>query len=197
MKSVFLFAAAACALAASPAAAQDGGIYLGVVGGFEGIEVESSDGTASADADSSVYGVVVGYDISLGQIFAGVEGELSTSDNTATFPTGFGGARENLENGGQYYVGARAGLAISPAIAAYGKVGYTSLDTRAFTSAGSLGELEENATGLRYGGGLQVQLPGPFEARVEYRRSQYDEAGDGSFGDTTTDQVVAGLGVRF
>ena len=42
-----------------------------------------------------------------------------------------------------------------------------------------------------------MALPGPLEARLEYRRSKYKDAGDGSFGDATTDQVVAGLGVRF
>ena len=94
-------------------------------------------------------------------------------------------------------VGARAGLALTPGIAAYGKVGYTALDTKAFTSAGSLDELEENAGGIRFGGGLQVQLPGPLEARVEYRRSRYEDVVDSQFGDLTTDQVVAGIGLRF
>ena len=94
------------------------------------------------------------------------------------------------------YIGARAGFAVTPGIAAYGKVGYTALDTKAFTSAGSLDELDENASGLRFGGGLQVQLPGALEGRLEYRRSRYDDIG-GDIGDATTDQVVAGLGLRF
>ena len=77
------------------------------------------------------------------------------------------------------------------------RVGYTSLDTTAFTSSGSLDELEDNAGGIRFGGGVQVQLPGPLEARVEYRRSRYKDVADGAYGDATTDQVVAGLGIRF
>ncbi|WP_156488739.1 outer membrane protein, partial [Erythrobacter sp. HI0077] len=88
------------------------------------------------------------------------------------------------------------GFAVTPGIAAYGKVGYTALDTKSFTSAGSLDDLDNNASGLRFGGGLQVQLPGPLEGRLEYRRSQYDDIG-GDVGDATTDQVVAGLGLRF
>ena len=201
MKRVFALAAVAAGLVAAPAVAQDntapGGLYVGALGGYEGIDVESSDGSVSADADSAVYGVAAGYDISLGSAFVGIEGELSTSGGSTEFPDSFTGARDGLDADGQYYIGARAGVALTPGIAAYGKVGYTSLDTEAFTSAGSLDELEENAGGLRFGGGLQVQLPGPFEGRVEYRRSRYEDVADGAFGDVTTDQVVAGVGVRF
>ena len=201
MKRVFALAAVAAGLVAAPAMAQDntapGGLYVGAIGGYEGIDVESSDGAVSAYADSAVYGVSAGYDLSLGSAFVGVEGELSTSGGSTEFPDSFSGARDGLDADGQYYIGARAGVALTPGIAAYGKVGYTALDTEAFTSAGSLDELEENAGGLRFGGGLQVQLPGPFEGRVEYRRSRYEDVADGAFGDVTTDQVVAGVGVRF
>ncbi|HYD25325.1 MAG TPA: outer membrane beta-barrel protein [Croceibacterium sp.] len=198
MRKVLALAALAAGLAAAPAQAQStGGLYVGALGGYQGIDVESADGTATATADSAVYGINAGYDLSLGNAFVGVEGELSTSDGDTQFPSTFTGARDSLEANGQYYVGARAGVALTPGITAYGKLGYTALDTRAFTSAGTLAELEDNAGGLRFGGGVQVALPGPLEGRLEYRRSRYKDAGDGSFGDATTDQVVAGIGVRF
>ena len=200
MKKIVTLAAVAAGLSASPAWAQSaspGGFYVGALGGYEGIDVESADGSVSADADSAVYGVNVGYDLSLGSAFVGIEGELSTSNGDTEFPDSFTGAREGLEANGQYYIGARAGVALTPGIAAYGKVGYTSLDTKAFTSSGSLDELKDNAGGLRFGGGVQVQLPGPLEARVEYRRSKYKDLLDGTYGNATTDQVVAGVGVRF
>lgn len=200
MKTILTATAIAAGLVATPALAQsapEGGIYAGVLAGYEGINVESADGSISADADSAVYGVTVGYDYPIGSAFVGVEGELAKSDGTATFPDSFGGARESLESDAQYYIGARAGIALTPGIAAYGKVGYTSLDTTAFTSSGSLDELDENAGGLRFGGGIQVALPGPLEARIEYRRSRYKDLDDGTYGDATTDQVVAGVGVRF
>lgn len=196
MKKVVALAALAASLVATPAFAQ-GGFYVGAIGGYQGIEVEAADGSVSANADSAVYGVNLGYDLSLGSAFVGVEGELSTSSGSTQFPSSFTGARDSLEANGQYYIGARAGIALTPGIAAYGKIGYTSLDTRAFTSAGSLAELEDNAGGLRFGGGLQVDLPGPFEGRLEYRRSSYKDLVDGTYGDAKTDQVVAGLGLRF
>ena len=135
--------------------------------------------------------------VSLGNAFVGVEGEYSTSDGTTDFPNTIAGARDGLDANGQYYLGVRAGVALTPGIAAYGKVGYTSLDTTAFTSSGSLSDLEDNTSGIRFGGGVQVQLPGPLEARLEYRRSQYGDVGAGEFGNATTDQVVAGVGLRF
>lgn len=202
MKKTFTLVALIAAASATPALAQEektapGGLHVGVIGGYEGLDVDSSDGSVSADADSAVYGISAGYDLSLGSAFVGLEGEISTSTGSTQFPDSFGGARDGLEANGQYYIGARAGLALTPGIAAYGKVGYTALDTRAFTSAGSLGELEDNADGLRFGGGLQIQLPGPLEGRIEYRRSNYKNIADADFGDASTDQIVAGLGLRF
>lgn len=186
---------------AAPAMAQaqttaPGGFYVGALAGYEGLDVESGDGSVSADADSAVYGITAGYDLSLGSAFVGVEGELSKSGGSTEFPSSFGGARDGLDADGQYYLGARAGFALTPGIAAYGKVGYTALDTKSFTSAGTLSDVKDNASGLRFGGGLQVQLPGPLEARLEYRRSHYNDIG-GDVGDANTDQVVAGLGLRF
>lgn len=200
MKTLLSAAILASGLIASPSLAQSaapGGLYVGALAGYEGIDVETADGSASASADAAVYGVTAGYDLSLGSAFVGVEGEYSTSGGSTRFPANFAGARDGLEARGQYYVGARAGFALTPGIAAYGKLGYTSLDTRAFTGAGSLNELEGNADGVRFGGGVQVQLPGPLEARLEYRRSNYKNVNDSVFGDASTDQVVAGVGVRF
>ena len=196
MKKLLILAILAAGSVSAPALAQSG-LYVGAIAGYEGIDVESADGSISADANSAVYGVNAGYDLSLGNAFVGVEGELSTSSNTTEFPDNFTGARESLDANGQYYVGARAGVSLTPGIAVYGKLGYTSLSTKAFTSAGSLDDLEENAGGIRYGAGLQAALPGPLEGRIEYRRSSYKDINDGTYGDATTDQVVAGLGIRF
>jgi len=44
---------------------------------------------------------------------------------------------------------------------------------------------------------FRVRASGPLEGRVEYRRSRYDNVADADFGKATTDQVVAGIGLRF
>lgn len=202
MHKLIALAVLGAGLGATPAMAQGqnvapGGFYIGALAGYEGLDVEAEDGSVTAGADSAVYGVTAGYDLSLGSAFVGVEGELSKSGGSTEFPDSFGGAREGLDADGQYYIGARAGFAVTPGIAAYGKVGYTALDTRAFTDSGSLSELDENTDGLRFGGGLQLQLPGPLEGRLEYRRSNYKGIADSDVGDVSTDQVVAGIGLRF
>jgi len=192
-----MVAALGASLAATPAMAK-GGFHVGALAGYEGLHVKSADGTVSAKADSAVYGIDAGYDIGLGSAFVGIEGELSTSSGSTHFPNTFTGARDSLKAQGQYYLGARAGVALTPGISAYGKVGYTSLGTKAFTSSSSLAELKDRTDGIRYGGGLQFNLPGPLEARVEYRRSDYKDANTGGgYGKATTDQVVGGVGVRF
>lgn len=203
MNKITALIAGTVGMVAVPATAQNaeqniapGGLHVSVIAGYEGLGIESDDTTVTADADSIVYGIAAGYDLSLGSAFVGVEGEYSASEGSTQFPNTFAGARDRLEANGQYYLGARGGFAVTPGIAAYGKIGYTALDTRAFTSAGNLGDLDDNATGLRFGGGVQAQLPGPFEARLEYRRSRYGDVG-GDVGEATTDQVVAGIGVRF
>ncbi|AXK43820.1 outer membrane protein [Erythrobacter aureus] len=202
MKKITALAIIGAGFAAAPAMAQDdntapGGLHIGVIAGYEGLDLDAADGSATAEAGNAVYGITAGYDLSLGSAFIGVEGELSTSEGSTSFPDSFGGAREGLEANGQYYIGARAGLALTPGIAAYGKVGYTALDTSAFSDSGSLSDLDENADGFRFGYGLQVQLPGPLEGRIEYRRSKYKDLADIDQGDVTTDQLVAGLGLRF
>jgi len=199
MRKVLALTILAASLAATPALAQEktapGGFYVGALGGYEGIHVKSADGTATASADSAVYGVNAGYDLSLGSAFVGVEGEVSTSGGSTKFPGSFTGAYDGLKANGQYYVGARAGVALTPGIAAYAKAGYTSLHTKAFTSSGSLAELKDNTSGFRFGGGVQAHLVGPVEGRIEYRRSHYNDVN--ADGDANTNQVVAGLGVRF
>lgn len=196
IKTCITLAAVGAANLSAPALAQSG-LHLGAIAGYEGIDVESADGSLTADANSAVYGVTAGYDLGLGSAFVGVEGELSTSGGSTDFPDSFSGARDRVEADGQYYLGVRAGFALTPGIAAYGKLGYTSLSTTAFTSSGSLDELEDNAGGIRYGAGLQAQLPGALEARVEYRRSRYKDVNNGTYGDATINQLVAGLGIRF
>jgi len=196
MRKFLVLAGVAAAITATPAMAKTGGLYVGAIAGYQGIHVKSADGSASASADSAVYGINGGYDLGLGQAFVGVEGEFSTSGGSTRFPNTFTGAYDSLKAKGQYYIGARAGVALTPGIAAYGKVGYTSIDTKAFTSSGTLAQLDKNAGGIRFGGGVQAHVAGPIEARVEYRRSRYKDV-NGGYGTANTDQVVGGLAVRF
>ena len=75
MKKYIALAVIGAGFAATPAMAQQneapGGFYIGALGGYEGVDVESADGSATATADSVVYGINAGYDLSLGGAFIG------------------------------------------------------------------------------------------------------------------------------
>src|SRR3546814_4171683 len=80
MKTALLAAIGAAAVTiASPALAQDeassfNGPYVGVLGGYDNVGLNSSR------EDGVLYGGVIGYDINLGGAVLGVEGEYSDSD---------------------------------------------------------------------------------------------------------------------
>src|SRR5690606_21451041 len=72
MRTLVTLTALGAAVTATPALAQQGGLYVGAIAGYEGIDVDAADGSVSADADSAVYGINAGYDLSLGSLFVGV-----------------------------------------------------------------------------------------------------------------------------
>jgi len=57
-------------------------------------------------------------------------------------------------------------------------------------------DLVDETASVKFFGNV-YQLPGPLEGRVEYRHSRYKDVNSGTYGDATTNQVVAGVGVRF
>src|SRR5690606_32513934 len=66
VRTILATAAFAAGLAATPALAQSnatGGLYVGAIGGYEGLNVDAADGSVTADADSAVYGINAGYDL--------------------------------------------------------------------------------------------------------------------------------------
>ena len=68
MKKTIATLAITTGMLAVPAMAQaqntaPGGFYVGALAGYEGLNVDSGDGSVSADADSAVYGVTAGYDL--------------------------------------------------------------------------------------------------------------------------------------
>ena len=53
MRKTLALAALAVGLAATPALAQ-GGLYVGAIGGYEGLDVEASDGSVTADVEAAL-----------------------------------------------------------------------------------------------------------------------------------------------
>jgi len=220
-KTALLIAAGSYAAMAVPAMAQsDDRAFNGPwVAGMAGYDSTSAGSTVDNDseaeddesADGLLYGAALGYDIDMGSAVLGIEGEWS--DSTAEVdvrdpadPEYFGLGR--VEAGRDLYVGARAGIKVTPQTLVYGKAGYT--NARYNVLGGPEGaELSENidSDGFRVGAGVEQKLGSNAFARLEYRYSNYSEAEvdyEGELADserfevdTDRHQAVASVGWRF
>ena len=220
-KGLFLLAAASTAAIATPAAAQDydspftGFKVEGLVGYDSSRPGSSEDIDNNDDIDQSLddlnYGVGVGYDINLGSVVVGIEGEYMESDasseyDTSTFGAGAFGI-SNIEAGRDLYVGARIGAPISDRALIYAKGGYTNarynvLATDNTTDIGTDIDLD----GYRVGAGVEFALSNNLYAKAEYRYSNYQEGeveapsgleSDRFDVDVDRHQGVVGIGLRF
>lgn len=145
MKTIVMAAAAALALFATPAMANEfTGVRAEVTAGFDDVT-----GAPNADKSNTVtYGAGVGLDAELyDNVIVGVE---ATVDNVFS--------RRNIG------ASARVGYVVADTVLVYGKVGYS--NWQAVTST----ELE----GLRVGGGVEANLVGPVYAKAEYRYTDFD-----------------------
>ena len=172
MKNLLIATALASAAIAAPASAND----------FAGPRIEATAGaddvTAGVDATDITYGGVVGYDLQIGNIVAGVEATAA-----------------NVFDYADLGAGARLGYALNESVLAYGRVGYTNLE-RPQTCTPRIGNTPAacrntaNLEGVAVGGGLEVKLAGPAFVKAEYRYTDFD----GSVG---RHGGLVGFGLRF
>lgn len=202
--------------AASPVAAQQaapGGFRVGVIGGLDILRPGSTEDSDVEGDDQSVhgflYGVEAGYDVPVGGLVLGVEGEWSDSTGrtrTNRRDPDFFGYGE-VSTGRDLYVGGRLGIAASPATLVYVKGGYTNSRLNVLAASGDVETDDQfRLDGWRIGAGLEQSIGSKTYAKIEYRYSNYtdadfrfnDGATSGKFEvDTDRHQIVAGVGVRF
>lgn len=219
MKNVVLVLAGGLATAA-PAFGQDNSAFTGprveALVGYDMSKAGSSiDNDANRNDDESIegllYGVGAGYDVALGKAVVGVEGEFTQGTAKTKFEDGdfegFGFGR--VKTGRDIYVGARAGMLVTPKTLLYVKGGYTNARYKATATDGTTTLRESFDTdGWRAGAGAEMALSGKAYAKLEYRYSNYSKAevefeNEGipdsqRFNiDTDRHQVVAGVGLRF
>ena len=215
-KLVFVAALAASSALSVPAFAQDAGpsgFRVGVVGGLDIVRPGDSEDSRVRGDDQSIeglqYGVEAGYDIPVGGVVLGLEGELSGSTAKVTTDTSdpnfFGYGR--VKAGRDIYVGARVGVPVGTGTLLYAKGGYTNarLDVTADNGTTTTDE-NFQLDGWRVGAGVEKSLSSNTYAKLEYRYSNYTKA-DFQFAngavtdtfdvDTDRHQIVAGVGFRF
>jgi outer membrane immunogenic protein len=193
-KLIFTAALLAAATAASPALAQDaepvGGFHIAAIAGYD-----APDGDVD-DASGVVYGVGLGYDFNIGNVFVGPEAELTTS-STDECATGINRAGDQLclDAGRDIYIGARIGTQVGRNARIYVGGGYTNAEiglTYDANLAGNTGDfaLTDELDGFRLKAGGELDLGRNAFVRAEYRYSNYED-------DLDRHQVVGGIGLRF
>lgn len=216
--AVFAAAALAASALATPAFAQDvdptfTGPRIGALAGFDAVKAGSSEDSDIQGDDQSaegfLYGLDVGYDVAVGRLIVGVEGELTDStgkvDNDYSDPNYYGFGR--VKTGRDLYIGARIGTKVAPKTIAYVKGGYTNQRLNVLAANGTYEQDDHfNLDGWRVGAGVEQALGRNAYAKLEYRYSNYTNADytftDGSTSsnfdiDTDRHQVVVGVGFRF
>jgi outer membrane immunogenic protein len=184
----------AAATAASPAFAQDaepaGGFHIAAIAGYD-----APDGDVD-DASGVVYGVGLGYDFNIGNVFVGPEAELTTS-STDECATGINRAGDQLclDAGRDIYIGARIGTQVGRNARVYVGGGYTNAEiglTYDANLAGNTGDfaVTDELDGFRLKAGGELDLGRNAFVRAEYRYSNYED-------DLDRHQVVGGIGLRF
>ena len=196
MRSFLLAAVAAAAVLPAAAQAQTDPAP------FTGPRAEALVGydalTSGEDSDGVVYGGAVGYDLAVGGITLGVEGEATESSikgRDRDLLVAGDSARVTL--GRDLYVGGRVGFPLAPTTLLYGKVGYTNvrINTR-YTDGVTAVRDKAEADGLRLGAGLEQAIGTRAYVKGEYRYSNYKEIDDFDI-DADRHQVMAGVGIRF
>ena len=218
-KGIALLLAAGSAVALSvPAMAQDDSSFTGprveALVGYDSVRPGSTVDIDNADdidqsIDDITYGFGAGYDFDLGSTVIGVEGEYMRSEAKTDFDTtGFTTyGISNIDAGRDLYIGARAGVKVTPRTLAYVKAGYTNakMDVLATDNATDV-ETNLNLDGWRAGAGIEHQVTDSVYLKGEYRYSQYKEGeveapsgveSDRFDVDLDRHQFVVGVGARF
>lgn len=219
-KIVVVLVGGTALVAGSPALAQDNTTFTGPrVEAIVGYDISKAgsdvDDDVNTNNDESIegllYGVGIGYDMAVGKAVVGVEGEFTDGTADTDFDNGDfeGFGLGSVETGRDLYVGARAGMLVSPKTLLYVKGGYTNARYNVVATDGT-NEFRENVDtdGWRLGAGGEMALNDKVYAKLEYRYSKYSEAevdfeddgvpdSDRFNIDTDRHQVVAGVGMRF
>lgn len=221
MKKTIAILTAGTALALSaPAFAQDTGepTFTGprveAILGYDimkaGSSIDDTLGDDNKSIDGLLYGVGIGYDMDLGGVVLGVEGELSDSTAKTKFSGGdfVGFGYGNVKTNRDLYVGARLGAKVSPATLLYVKGGYTNTKLDILSNDGTTDLKQDfDLDGWRVGAGVEQAWSRNMFTKLEYRYSNYEKAEvdfrgsipDSARFDVDTDrhQIVASVGVRF
>src|ERR1700712_1524406 len=161
MRTIFTAALLASALA-TPALAQEAAPFTGphveLTGGWDRLTGSNGNG---GHKDGFVGGIGAGYDIQVGGLILGIEGEATDSTNKIRANNVLvAGDSARVTAGRDLYAGARLGYAVRPATLVYVKGGYTNarFSQSYYDGAGNTTGGHANADGWRVGAGVEQKL---------------------------------------
>ena len=196
MKQAVYILAAASALVATPSFAQ---AYVGVIGGYDSVELEFDD--VSGDSEGVAYGVVAGYDANIGGAVLGIEAELSDSSvSERAEDIDVAGDSAKLSAGRDIYLGGRIGFNATDRFMVYAKGGYTNARAKLTYDDGvDVYSDSDELEGYRIGAGLEYKA-GMMGVRTEFRYSDYGDYKYDGFNtgiSARRSQIIAGLTFGF
>jgi outer membrane immunogenic protein len=214
-------------IGADQALAQDDDFFTGprveLILGYDNSGINLDDDVAGGDDTSTngfMYAVGAGYDYQIGGAVIGVEGEIGNTsakkDREIVGPTTEGpiDAEASFSGGGEFYVGARVGIVVTPRTLLYVKAGYSwfkvDLDAEGFVGATPI-DIDDGMSvdGYRLGIGAEHGFTDSIFGKIEYRYSNYNNGDfdvngadadlDALFDaiDVRRHQAVVGVGLRF
>lgn len=211
MTKFVVLAVSVAVLGAAPAFAQEkseeaanfSGPYVGGYVGYDHITIHDKVSDTSGSKDGVAFGAIAGYNMDMGNMVLGVEGEIgdaSTSDSARNLLVA--GDQAKISANLDLFIGARAGVKVTPTILAYVKGGYanTKFNVVYNDNAGFSYEESDDLSGFRIGGGVEVAATDRVSFRVEYRYSKYGEykyQGVSTGLDANRHQVLFGAVGRF
>lgn len=173
---------ATCAFIVSSGSASAGflapiwtGVYIGAHGGVNWADLDT-DVSSTLSSSSFQGGGHLGYNIGIGGIVLGVEGDANFSDTSFGYSTRDGGT-QSLDVDWNGTIRARAGVTFGPALI-YATVGYAyeSAAITGKTATGSSFSLDQAFHGVVYGGGVESYVFPNLSLRLE--ALQYDYGSD-------------------
>jgi len=214
MKAKFACAAllAAAGAATAPTAAQaQTGLRIDVNAGWDKLssqqrtDVGTSGATTRTKDEGVVYGVELGYDLSISKLTLGVYGGVQGS-TIKECPEVFTEVEACAKVGRNLTLGVRAGYHVTDRVMLYAKGGYSNGQVKLdyidhVAPANSFTDSQE-MDGIHFGGGVQVDILSNLYAKVEYVRTDYEDyslkQGSATItGGIDRDNVIFGVGFRF
>lgn len=174
-----------------PSSASWSGLYIGAHAGYASADFDLDP----IEPDGFLGGIQAGYNLQLGRVVAGIEGDYSwgaIEDGVSVADPIFGPVNVSVEADEIASIRGRLGLAPYDHLLLYATAGYAWTEATLDVRVAGVGLSSSNANdfdGLVYGGGAEYRLSTSLSARVEGLRYELD----GGNSDADIDVVRAGL----